>query len=169
MCVFVCVSVLCVFVRAHACMCVYAGVCVFSHAYSRFLTLISQSPLDVLITSHGSMILNAATSSFIARMRDLHQRAPDAAAAAAAAERKSIDFPVLAAFVLTATLAVLFQSVMMLRSNSAAVAAAIVFAAAPASLVYPHRLVWHPAVFDVMLLLSLLLLLLFVSVVLLLV
>jgi hypothetical protein len=96
-------------------------------------------PIDTLLAVHGAVVVSDDMTAFITRIRDLHSRAPAAAEAAAAAARKSLDFPILLSFVITAVMAFLFQSIVMRSSNAMSVAAAVLYSAAPAMLVYPHR------------------------------
>ena len=104
-------------------------------------TPFSHRPIDTLLAACGTMGVSEDMTPFISRMRDLSSSAPAAATAAAAAARKSLDFPILLSFIITTLMAFLFQSMMMRNSNSMSVAAAVVYAAAPATLIYPHRLV----------------------------
>jgi hypothetical protein len=102
-------------------------------------TLFSHRPIDTLLAACGTMVVSEDMAPFISRMRDLSSSAPAAATSAAAAARKSLDFPILLSFIITTLMAFLFQSIMMRRSCSMSVAAAVVYAAAPATLIYPHR------------------------------
>jgi hypothetical protein len=99
----------------------------------------SHRPIDTLLAACGTTVGSEDMTPFISRMRDLSSSAPAAATAAAAASRKSLDFPILMSFIITTLIAFLFQSIMMRRSYSMSVAAAVVYAAAPATLIYPHR------------------------------
>lgn len=96
-------------------------------------------PIDTLLAAHGAAVVSDDTAFLITRMRDLYSRAPAAADAAAAAARKSLDFPVSLSFVIMTVTAFLFQSMIMRSSNAMSVAAAVLYSAAPATLIYPHR------------------------------
>ncbi len=100
---------------------------------------IRHHPIDTLLAAHGAVVASDEMTVFITRMQDLHSRAPAAADAAAAAARKSLDFPILLSFVITTAMAFLFQSIVMRSSNAMSAAAAVLYSAAPAVLVYPHR------------------------------
>jgi hypothetical protein len=96
-------------------------------------------PIDTLLAACGTTVASEDMTPFISRMRELNFSAPGAADAAAAAARKSLDFPILLSFVITILMAFLFQSIIMRSSNVMSIAAAVVYSAAPARLIYPHR------------------------------
>lgn len=96
-------------------------------------------PIDTLLAACATIVVAEDSALLISRMRDLDSRAAAAADAAAAAARKSLDVPILLSFVITTVMAYLFQSIIMRSSGLTAAAAAVVYSAAPAALIYPHR------------------------------
>ena len=124
-----------VFISWHTCT---AGscagmLCCVIHIFSR------HRPIDTLLAACGTIVVGEDMTPFISRMEDLNASAPAAADAAAAGARKSLDIPILLSFAITTLVAFLFQSIIMRSSTAISAAAAVAYAAAPATLIYPHR------------------------------